>query len=244
MLDVAEETKNEKVEKTEKTEKAKEENPYNGKWVAVSADLLGVSVTVEEAFEGDFYFEVKDGGKLTFTVGDDSGDGKWSVEGNQFTLSIEGEEMVGTAGEDIITFENMMEEEVGEGLNVIFAKDGTDAMDPRLYLTEEEQAVVGKWMSESVEEVLGDGPQTTMEGVENINDALRLDFTSDKNVTVSYKGEEVGTFVWSVYGTDCMIESEDPSIYAEIRDDGTLRVDYMEYSDDNDYYIFNCVKAE
>ena len=33
-----------------------------------------------------------------------------------------------------------------------------------------------------------------MEGVDNINDALRLDFKSDRNVTVIYKGEEIGTF--------------------------------------------------
>lgn len=216
----------------------KEESPYNGKWVAVSAELLGMSVPVEEAFEGDFYFEVKDGGKVVFTVDGESGNGKWSVEDDQFTLSIEGEEMAGIIGEDIITFKDMMDE---EGLNVIFAKDGTDAMDPSLYLTEEEQAVVGKWMADSVEELLGDGPQTTMEGVDNINDAMRLDFTVDKKVTVSYKGEEMGTFAWSVYGSHCSIESENPSIYVEVNEDGTLTVDY---SDDVDYYTFHCMKSE
>ena len=95
--------------------------------------------------------------------------------------------MVGTIGKDIISFDDMLE----MGVKVIFAKDGTDAMDPSLYLTEEESAVIGKWASESVEELLGDGPQTSMEGVDNINDALRLDFKNDRNVTVIYKGEEI-----------------------------------------------------
>ena len=45
-----------------------------------------------------------------------------------------------------------------------------------------------------VEELLGDGPQTSMEGVENISDALRLNFKDDRNVAVVYKGEEIGTF--------------------------------------------------
>ena len=98
--------------------------------------------------------------------------------------------MVGIIGKDIISFDNMLE----TGVKVIFAKDGTDAMDPALYLTEEENAVIGEWAAESVEELLGDGPQTSMEGVDNINDALRLDFKSDRNVTVIYKGEEIGTF--------------------------------------------------
>lgn len=144
--------------------------------------------------------------------------------------------MVGTIGEDNISFDDMLE----MGVKVIFAKDGTDAMDPALYLTEEESAVVGEWVAESVEELLGDGPQTSMEGVDNINDALRLNIKADRNVTVIYKGEEIGTFPWSVALGYCTIESDNPSLSVMINDDGTLDVDY---SDDEDYYTFHCVKA-
>lgn len=144
--------------------------------------------------------------------------------------------MVGTIGEDNISFDDML----GMGVKVIFAKDGTDAMDPALYLTEEESAVVGEWVAESVEELLGDGPQTSMEGVDNINDALRLNIKADRNVTVIYKGEEIGTFPWSVALGYCTIESDNPSLSVMINDDGTLDVDY---SDDEDYYTFHCVKA-
>ena len=217
--------------------KAGEKNPYEGKWVAVSAQTMGISVSVDEAFGGDFEFEVKNGGKVSFSVGDTTGNGKWSVEDDQFTLSIEGEKMVGTIGKDIISFDDMLE----MGVKVIFAKDGTDAMDPSLYLTEEESAAIGKWASESVEELLGDGPQTSMEGVDNINDALRLDFKNDRNVTVIYKGEEIGTFPWSVALGYCAIESDNPSLSVAINDDGTLKVDY---SNDEDYYTFHCVKSD
>ena len=167
--------------------KTGEKNPYEGKWVAVSAQMMGMSVSIDEVFGGDFEFEVKNGGKVSFSAGDTTGNGKWSVEDDQFTLSIEGEKMVGTIGKDIISFDDMLE----MGVKVIFAKDGTDAMDPSLYLTEEESAVIGKWASESVEELLGDGPQTSMEGVDNINDALRLDFKNDRNVTAIYKGDQL-----------------------------------------------------
>ena len=34
--------------------KAGEKNPYEGKWVAVSAQMMGISVSVDETFGGDF----------------------------------------------------------------------------------------------------------------------------------------------------------------------------------------------
>lgn len=59
--------------------------------------------------------------------------------------------------------------------------------------------------------------------------------------TVIYKGEEIGTFPWSVALGYCSIESENPSLTVMINDDGTLKVDY---SDDDDYYTFHCVKSD
>ena len=53
--------------------KAGEKNPYEGKWVAVSAQMMGISVSVDETFGGDFEFEVKNGGKVSFSVGDTTG---------------------------------------------------------------------------------------------------------------------------------------------------------------------------
>ena len=65
--------------------------------------------------------------------------------------------------------------------------------------------------------------------------------TGKTNVTVIYKGEEIGTFPWSVALGYCSIESENPSLTVMINDDGTLKVDY---SDDDDYYTFHCVKSD
>lgn len=211
-------------------------SPYEGKWVAILAEMIGVQVSVEESFGGKFEFVAKSGGKADVTIGKDKGKGKWSVDGDKFTLTIEGEKMEGTLGKDSIAFENMM----GMGVKVIFAKDGTDAMDPSLYMGEEEKAMLGEWMSDSVEEVLGDGPQTTMEGVENINDGLRLNFKKDHQVSVIYKGEEIGDFKWSVALGYCTIETEEPAIYVTILEDQTLEVSY---SNADDYYTFHCIKS-
>ena len=71
-----------------------------------------------------------------------------------------------------------------------------------------------------------------MDGVDNINDALRLTFAKDYTVKVVYKGQEMGTFKWSlVYGL-CNVESENPSVYVATNEDGSLNVDY---SDDEDF---------
>lgn len=212
-----------------------EKSPYEGKWIAVSAQMMGMSVSIEETFGGAFEFEVKNGGKVNVFIGEDTGKGKWSVEKEEFTLTIEGEDMVGVVGENTISFDDML----GMGVKIIFAKEGTDAVNPDLYLTEEESAVLGKWMSESVEELLGDGPQTSMEGVTDIHDVLQLDFKNDRSVVVSYMSQEVGTFPWSVAFGYCTIETENPSISITINDDDTLDVDY---STDEDYYTFHCIR--
>lgn len=212
-------------------------SPYEGKWIGLVAETMGVQMSVEEAIGGAFEFEVKKNNKVEFTVGDEHGSGKWSVEENQFTLTIEGTEMTGEIGDNCITFEDMLE----MGVKVIFAKDGTDAMDPSLYMTEEEKAMVGTWSSDSVEELLGDGPQTSMEGVENIGDALQLEFKKDHTVAVRYKGQDIGEFGWTIALGYCTIDTENPGIYVTINEDRTLTIDY---SDDVDYYTFHCVKSE
>ena len=38
---------------------AGEASPYEGKWIAVSAQMIGMSVSVDETFGGAFEFEVK-----------------------------------------------------------------------------------------------------------------------------------------------------------------------------------------
>ena len=61
---------------------------------------------------------VKNGGKVSFSVGEVTGNGKWSAKDDKFNLTIEGEEMVGTIGENNISFDDML----GMGVKVIFAK--------------------------------------------------------------------------------------------------------------------------
>lgn len=103
-----------------------EKSPYEGKWVAVSAQMMGMSIGVEEAFGGAFELEVKNGGKVDVVVGEDSGKGEWSVQDDEFTLTIEGEEMIGVIGEDTISFDDM----AGHGRKAYFCKRRNGCHEP------------------------------------------------------------------------------------------------------------------
>ena len=48
--------------------KTGEKNPYEGKWVAVSAQMMGMSVSIDETFGGAFEFEVKTTEKFPFQL--------------------------------------------------------------------------------------------------------------------------------------------------------------------------------
>ena len=211
--------------------------PYEGKWVAIVAEMFGVQTGIEEAVGGTMELDVKSTGDVHVIVGEDEGEATCSVEGDQFTLVVDDEEMVGTIDGDTITFNDML----GMGLKVIFAKDGTDAMDPTLYVTEDQKAIVGEWQSVTVEEVLGDGAQTTFPGVDNIHDALRLNFSDDQKVVITYKAESLGSFSWDVALGMYTIDSEDPSLFLTMNDAGNLEVSFS-YGDD--YYDFVCEKVE
>ena len=99
-----------------------EANPYEGKWVAVVAEAMGVQLPIEECFEGDLSFELNSGGKVVFHADEETGNGKWAVADNKLTITIQGEEMVADVGENTFTFDDLMD----MGLKVIFGKEGTD----------------------------------------------------------------------------------------------------------------------
>ncbi|WP_461821137.1 hypothetical protein [Blautia stercoris] len=177
--------------------KAAKKNPYEGKWIAVVAEALGTQMPIEECFEGDVNLEIEHSGKVKFTIDNDKGTGKLAKKDEKTVLKIEGEEMSVTLDGDTLTLDDLL----GQGVNIIFGREGTDATNPENYLSEDELAVIGEWYSENVKELLDEEAQTTLDGVDNINDAMRLNFAKDRTVQVIYKGAELGTYPWSaLYG--------------------------------------------
>lgn len=208
---------------------------YDGTWVAVSADMGEIQMDVDEI--GGMEFTITGSGKADMVIDGEEFKIKWEEEGDIFTLNIDGELSEGTIGENIITFEDML----GMGMTIIFAKEGTDAMDPFNYWPEEEKNMVGEWTADSATDVLKT-PLDTVGGMA-IADALHLSFAKDHQVAVTYLGQNLGSFPWSVDLGYCIIDTEGQnySLYVTINDDGTIQIDY---SDANDYTMFHCVKAQ
>lgn len=219
--------------------KAAKKNPYEGKWIAVVAEALGTQMPIEECFEGDVNLEIENSGKVKFTIDDDKGTGKLVKKDEKTVLKIEGEEMSVTLDGDTLTLDDLL----GQGVNIIFGREGTDATNPENYLSEDELAVIGEWYSENVKELLDEEAQTTLDGVDNINDAMRLNFAKDHTVQVIYKGAELGTYPWSALYGYYTIEMDDEApenVLITMEEDGSLSV---QYSDDDDYLTFKCVKS-
>ncbi len=202
--------------------------PY-GVYVGVAAEMMGVQMGMDEILgEGEsFSIELKENNKVEVIAGTDKGSGKYSVEGDQITISVGSEEMTGTYSENAITVEDMM----GMGVTIHFGLEGTDAADPANYISDEAAAYVGTWVSTSVTDILD-------EPVDLPDDALQLTFEKDMTVSGTFNGEAIGPFDWdTILGLD--IVSEDPSFLISENDDGTLSVSY---SSGDDYFVFEMSK--
>ena len=96
-----------------------EPDPNAGMYLGVSGEMSGITLTMEELFPGESYLELKDGGKADLVLEGDKIPGKWTLEGEDFNLVVEGEDCPGTLKDGVITFDF-----AGSGITLVFAKDG------------------------------------------------------------------------------------------------------------------------
>jgi hypothetical protein len=207
--------------------KVRADEALTGKYIPVTGKVDDFVMPAED-LEG-FAFELSSGGKAVATIDGDEEDISWKNDDTTITLVIDKEDVTGTLGKDLFTIENMFD----TGVSIPFAKEGTAAADPALYLPESEKFMLGKWRSESVTDVLGD-PVDDME-----DDALSLEFSADHRVKVFIDGELMGTHNWSNLDDWGSLDDSDLSLSWDVLDDG-IEVDY---SPDGDYYIFFCPKS-
>ncbi len=207
---------------------------YDGKWIAVSTEAMGIQMSAEESFSGEFSLEINGTGKLKVKLENQEHSAPWVEKDGKIVINIDGEEMVGTPGENTLTFDNIM----GQGLKVIFAKEGTDAMNPENYLPEASKAMIGSWKTESVKDALGQ-ELSEVEGFKDINEALLMDFKGDGTVDVTFLGESLGTLPWSIAFATGTIDLDKYTILFEEPVDGKLKISV---SNSDMYYDFICVK--
>ena len=199
---------------------------YEGKYISVAGEAMGVTLTGEEI--SGFALELESDGKGTMTVYDDSESINWTNDDTNITIEVSGTEIVGTIGEDTITFDNLLD----TGMNLTFAKEGSEAAKPENTLPDAEKNMLGVWQSNTVTDVLDD-PVEGMTG-----DELKMEFAADHTVQVTFKGNDLGSYGWSLLGDWGSIDSDEISISWSIGDNELI----VDYSEGDDYFIFNCTK--
>ena len=98
-----------------------EEDPNAGKYIGVSAAVGGFSMPMSDIYPGETWIELKSGGKGDIMLDGDSYGLKWTLEGETFTLTLEGVDSVGTLKNGAIVIDLM-----DMGCVMTFQKEGTE----------------------------------------------------------------------------------------------------------------------
>ena len=207
-----------------------------GKYVCVTGTMLGVTMSGDEV--SDFSLDLQSDGKATMEISGESHNLKWSSDDSTLTLKIDGEKITGELGEDTVTFKDFLKEQLGTSMDLTFAKEGTDAAKPENYLPEEEKALIGDWVSVSVTDVLGNDASEEVDPT-----ALAATFDGEHSATISFMGEDIGSFEWSVLSESIIFTGDFDGDLVMSGDykDGVL---LLNYSAGDDYFIFTMENSE
>ncbi len=203
------------------------DDQYTGKYNAVTGEAMGLTLSGDDI--SGFSMELKEKGKGTITVNSDTGSCKWTNDDTTLTLTVEGTEMVGDIGQDILTFDDML----GSGMKITFAKEGTDAARPENYLPDADKNMLGVWKSEKVTDVLGNDASD-----ETAPDGLTVEFFSDHTAAATLGDTNLGKGKWYIWGDSGYFEEE----YTLRMWSGEGSEIELNYSDGDHYWVFTCTK--
>lgn len=102
---------------------SQEPDPNAGVYVAYTAEMMGLKIGVEKVYPDGFTIELKNNGKCTLTIGKESANGKWTLDGTALSVSGGGVELNGTLENSLMTFPNVMD----SGLTMTFLLEGAEA---------------------------------------------------------------------------------------------------------------------
>ena len=101
-----------------------EEDPNAGKYIGVSAAVGGFAMAMSDVYPGETQIELKSNGKGNIVLGGDSFPMKWALEGDVFTLTIDGVDSVGKLSNGTIVIDLM-----DMGCVMTFEKEGDSIAD-------------------------------------------------------------------------------------------------------------------
>lgn len=94
-------------------------NPNLGLYTAFTGSMSGIEIEIADVYAGGFTIELKANGKAQLVIDGTTGKGKWTLEGNKFTISGGGFEGEGTLKDGVMILENVM----GSGLTVTLVNE-------------------------------------------------------------------------------------------------------------------------
>lgn len=101
---------------------SKEPDPHVGVYHAYTAEMMGFTIGVKEVYPDGFTIELKDGGKVVLTIGEESARGKWTLDGTKLHVEGGGVELDGSLADNLMVFENVMD----SGLDMTFLLEGAE----------------------------------------------------------------------------------------------------------------------
>lgn len=205
------------------------DSKYEGKYVSVVGEAYGMALTGEDI--AGFSLELMSGGKAKMTIDGDTESAKWTNDDTNITLTISVTDVVGEIGTDTIKFVNLLD----MGMDLTFAKEGTDAAKPENYLPEKDKSMLGKWKSYTVTDILGDDMSDSIDP-----GWLELEFTADHIASLKMDGEDVGSLKWSLMGDYGTFEDDDRFTF-EIQGE---EIEFTYINDSGDYTISMCKKIQ
>lgn len=205
------------------------DDKYEGNYVSVAGEALGVTLTGED-IDG-FNFDLKDGGKAEVTIDGESHSAKWSNDDTNLTLTIDGTDVVGSIGEDTVVFDDML----GTGMKLTFAKSGSAAADPALYLPENDKFMLGKWQSYAVVDVMDEDISAEVDKA-----GVSLEFKADHTANVTVLDETAEGQKWSLLSDFGSFDDSSIEATWNIVDD---EIEFV-YTGGDNYYTFRCKKTE
>lgn len=207
-------------------EDGRSDDAYVGKWQSVSGTAMGYTLTGEDI--SGFSFDFESDGKGIMTVDGDKTKIKWTNDDKNLTVKIDDEKLVGEIGDNTLKFKNLLD----TGMDITFAKEGTDAANPENYFPENEKKMLGSWSSYKVTDVLGDDASGEVAA-----DALKMTFKGDHTVDIEFRGEKIEAQKWSMLDDWGTLDDSEYDFSWQIVDE-EIEVTYNE----EEYWIFTCAK--
>ena len=96
------------------------DDPNLGVWKAVTGEMFGISMEVEEFFEKGFTIELKANGKCALNVDGTKANGTWTLSGSVFTVKGGSLDCKGRLEDGQIILEDVL----GMGMTLVFEKEG------------------------------------------------------------------------------------------------------------------------